>query len=121
LRAPCASLLIGFGVALALSGGLPNRDLFALICDVLTSVVSATLNLFFAVSELMSRLGVFPETLRPVATVAPYSSLLCAPGGIAFEADPAFLWRGPLALGAWALAATLCTKAWVRRAPTPLD
>jgi hypothetical protein len=120
-RTPCAPMLIGFGAALVVSGGLPDGDPFALICDALTSVVSATLNLLFAFSELMTRLGLYPEALRPAAAGTPYPSLLYAPGGIAIDAEPAFLWAGTLALAAWALAATLCAELAFRRAHRPLD
>jgi hypothetical protein len=119
---PCAQLLIGLGAALAVSCcGLPNGDPFALICDALTSVVSAILNLFFVLSDLMAKVGIYPEVLRPVAAVTPYPSLLYAPGGIAIDAEPAFLWRGTLALAAWALSATLYAELAFRRAQRALD
>jgi len=120
-RTPWASTLLGLGVALALSGGLPNGELFALICNALTSVVSATLNLLFAFSDLISPLGLYPEALKPVATVGPYPSLLYAPGSIAIDAEPAFLWRGTLALAGWALAATLWAELAFRRTRKTLD
>ncbi|MES1173586.1 MAG: hypothetical protein ABUL62_04585 [Myxococcales bacterium] len=115
-RAPCAPLLVGLGAALAVSAGCTNGDPFALICDALTAVVSAALNLVFACSELLARFEIYPEALRPAAAVTPYPVLLYAPGGLAIDAEPAFLWRGTLALAAWALSATLCAEIAVRRA-----
>jgi hypothetical protein len=120
-RTPCPPMLIGLGAAIAVSGGLPVGDPFALICSALTSVVSAALNLFFAFSEVMAGLGVYPDALQPATAIAPYPSLLYAPSGIVIDAEPAFVWRGTLALAAWALSATLCAELSSRRTQKPLE
>lgn len=119
--APSAPTLIGLGAGFAVSSGLPIGDLFALICSALTSVVSATLNLFFAFSDVMVGLGIYPKALQPPAAVAPYPSLLYTSSGIAIDAEPAFLWRATLALAVWVLSATLYAELSFRRRQRPSE
>jgi hypothetical protein len=111
-RARVARPLIGLGLALVMREGLPSGDLLAQVCAALTAVVSATLDLVFA---LLGSLGIYPDALQPASRVVPFPSVLDVPGRIAIGADPAFRWRATLVLTAWALFLTLCAGVPLRR------
>ena len=137
----------GFGIAYALSGGLPAGGALALVCGALTAVVAATLNLIFCgviglsaffigdtspvywvwqklafvFGGLMFPLDMYPSSVRAIANATPFPSLLYAPGRIAIGAEPAFVWQTALVLAGWLLVAVVSAHFAFRRALKSLE